>query len=143
MRDDDNTLPPEDGQDLSGQDAADALFNTPELQDFDSGPKATTSSQESDDFTPLSNGPKSRVEELDAVYDVPIQISAVLGRAIMPVNQLLKLGRGAIVQLDKRVGEAIEIFVNNKLVARGEVVVVDERLGITMTEIIKSDRNNG
>jgi flagellar motor switch protein FliN/FliY len=77
-------------------------------------------------------------KDLKAVFDVPVQISAVLGRAIMPVNQLLKLGRGAIIELDKKVGESVEIFVNNKLVARGEVVVIDERLGITMTEIIKS-----
>jgi flagellar motor switch protein FliN/FliY len=77
-----------------------------------------------------------RTESLDAVYDVPVQISAVLGRATMPVNQLLKLGRGAVVELDKRVGESIDIFVNNKLVARGEVVAVEDRLGITMTEIV-------
>lgn len=79
------------------------------------------------------------LNDLKAVFDVPVQISAVLGRAIMPVNQLVKLGRGAIIELDKKVGESVEIFVNNKLVARGEVVVIDERLGITMTEIIKSD----
>lgn len=78
--------------------------------------------------------------ELDAVYDIPVQLSAVLGKAHMPVNQLLKLGRGAVVELDKRVGEPVEIFVNNKLIARGEVVLVEDRLGITMTEIIKSDR---
>lgn len=78
--------------------------------------------------------------DLDAVYDIPVQVSAVLGRATMQVNQLLKLGRGAVVELDRKVGEAIDIYVNNRLVARGEVVVVDERLGVTMTEIIKSDR---
>lgn len=78
--------------------------------------------------------------DLDAVYDVPVQITAVLGKAHMPVNQLLKLGRGAVVELDRRVGEAVDIFVNNKLIARGEVVLVEDRLGITMTEIIKSDR---
>lgn len=77
-------------------------------------------------------------KELEAVYDVPVQVSAVLGRATMPVNQLLKLGRGAVVELDRRVGEAIDIYVNNRLIARGEVVVVEDRLGITMTEIIKS-----
>lgn len=78
--------------------------------------------------------------DLDAVYDIPVQVMAVLGKTTMQVNQLLKLGRGAVVELDRRVGEAIDIYVNNRLVARGEVVVVDERLGITMTEIIKSDR---
>jgi flagellar motor switch protein FliN/FliY len=78
--------------------------------------------------------------DLSAVYNVPVTISAVLGRATLPVSQLLKLGRGAVVELDRRVGESVDIFVNNRLVARGEVVIVDERLGITMTEIIKSDR---
>src|SRR5919202_6459119 len=79
--------------------------------------------------------------ELEAVYDIPVQVSAVLGRATMQVSQLLKLGRGAVVELDRKVGEAIDIYVNNRLVARGEVVVVDERLGVTMTEIVKADRS--
>lgn len=76
--------------------------------------------------------------DLAAVFNVPVQISAVLGRAVMPVNQLLKLGRGAVVELDRRVGESVDVYVNNKLIARGEIVVVEDRLGITMTEIIKS-----
>ena len=79
--------------------------------------------------------------ELEAVYDIPVQVSAVLGKSRMQVSNLMKLGRGAVVELDRKVGEAIDIYVNNRLVARGEVVVVDERLGITMTEIIKSDRS--
>ncbi|MBB4265393.1 flagellar motor switch protein FliN [Roseospira visakhapatnamensis] len=79
--------------------------------------------------------------DLEAVYDIPVQVSAVLGKAHMQVNQLLKLGRGAVIELDRKVGEAIDIYVNNRLVARGEVVVVEERLGVTMTEIIKTDRS--
>ncbi len=78
--------------------------------------------------------------DLEAVFDVPVQVSAVLGKAQLQVSQLLKLGRGAVVELDRKVGEAIDIYVNNRLVARGEVVVVEDRLGVTMTEIIKSDR---
>lgn len=85
-------------------------------------------------------GGRGGSRELQAVYDIPVQVSAVLGRATMQVSQLLKLGRGAVVELDRKVGEAIDIYVNNRLVARGEVVIVDERLGVTMTEIIKSDR---
>lgn len=81
-------------------------------------------------------------KDLDAVYDIPVQLSAVLGRSTMQVSQLLKLGRGAVVELDRKVGEAIDIFVNNRLVARGEVVVIEDRLGVTMTEIIKTDRTN-
>ncbi len=80
-------------------------------------------------------------ESLSAVYDIPVQVSAVLGKASMQVSQLLKLGRGAVVELDRKVGEAIDIYVNNRLVARGEIVVVDDRLGVTMTEIVKSDRS--
>lgn len=79
------------------------------------------------------------VEQLEAIYDVPVQVSAVLGKASMPISQLIKLGRGAILELDRKVGESVDIVVNNRLVARGEVVVVDERIGITMTEIIKSE----
>lgn len=78
--------------------------------------------------------------DLEAIYDIPVQVSAVLGRTTMQVSQLLKLGRGAVVELDRKVGEAIDIYVNNRLVARGEVVVVEDRLGVTMTEIIKGER---
>ena len=81
------------------------------------------------------------VSDLGAVYGIPVEVSAVLGKATMPVASLLKLGRGAVIELDRKVGESIDIYVNNRLVARGEVVVVEDRLGITMTEIIKSERN--
>ncbi len=79
-------------------------------------------------------------QRLTAVYDVPVQISAVLGRASMPVGQLLRLGRGAVVELDRKVGEPVDVYVNNRLIARGEVMIVDDHLGITMTEIIKSEQ---
>ena len=80
--------------------------------------------------------------DLEAVYDIPVTVSAVLGRSTMQVSQLLKLGRGAVVELDRKLGEAIDIYVNNRLVARGEVVMVDDsRLGVTMTEIVKADRS--
>ena len=77
---------------------------------------------------------------LEAVYDVPVQISVVLGKTSMAVSNLLKLGRGAVIELDKKVGEPIDIFVNNRLVARGEVVVVEDKIGVTMTEIIKNEK---
>ena len=79
--------------------------------------------------------------DLEAVFDVPVQVSAVLGRTRMEVGDLLKLGPGAVLELDRKVGEAIDIYVNNRLVARGEVVLVEEKLGVTMTEIIKADKN--
>ncbi len=86
-------------------------------------------------------GAPRTAQDLEAVYDIPVTVSAVLGKSTMQVSQLLKLGRGAVVELDRKLGEAIDIYVNNRLIARGEVVMVDDnRLGITMTEIIKSER---
>jgi flagellar motor switch protein FliN len=79
--------------------------------------------------------------DLEAVFDVPVQVSAVLGRSKMDVGELLKLGPGTVLELDRRVGEAIDIYVNNRLVARGEVVLVEDKLGVTMTEIINAERN--
>ncbi|NRG17592.1 flagellar motor switch protein FliN [Rhizobiales bacterium] len=78
--------------------------------------------------------------DLEAVFDVPVQISAVLGHSRMHVSDLLKLSSGTVLELDRKVGEAIDIYVNDRLVARGEVVLVEDKLGVTMTEIIKSDR---
>jgi flagellar motor switch protein FliN len=77
---------------------------------------------------------------LEAVQDIPVQISVVLGKTTMQVHQLLKLGRGAVIELNKKVGEPVDIYINNRLVARGEVVVVEDRVGVTMTEIIKADK---
>jgi flagellar motor switch protein FliN/FliY len=76
--------------------------------------------------------------DLKPVFDVPVSVQAVIGRTTMEVANLLELGPGSVLELDRRVGEAIDIYVNSRLVARGEVVVVDDRLGVTMTEIIKN-----
>ncbi|MGZ5931066.1 MAG: flagellar motor switch protein FliN [Rhizomicrobium sp.] len=84
---------------------------------------------------------KRTAQDLEAVYDVPVTVSAVLGKSAMEVSQLLKLGKGTIVELDRKVGEAIDIYVNDRLVARGEVVLVEDRLGVTMTEIIKAGQS--
>src|SRR5437763_1241577 len=79
--------------------------------------------------------------DLEAVFDVPVQVSAVLGRTRMDIGDLLRLGPGAVLELDRKVGEAIDIYINNRLVARGEVVLVEEKLGVTMTEMIKAERS--
>lgn len=85
--------------------------------------------------------PQGHVErsasDLEAVFDVPVRVSVVLGRTKMPVSALLKLDTGTVIELDRQVGEAVEIFVNERLVARGEIVLVENKLGVTMTEIIK------
>ena len=85
--------------------------------------------------------PRHTAQDLEAVFDVPVTVSAVLGKSAMEVSHLLKLGKGAILELDRKVGEAIDIYVNDRLVARGEVVLVEDRLGVTMTEIIKTGQS--
>ena len=79
-------------------------------------------------------------EDLEHVFDVPVTVAAVLGSHRMAIGDMLKLQPGAVLELDRRVGEAIDILVNDRLVARGEVVIVEDKLGVTMTEIIKADR---
>ncbi|HOZ28414.1 MAG TPA: flagellar motor switch protein FliN [Hyphomonadaceae bacterium] len=76
--------------------------------------------------------------DLRPVFDVPVSVQAVIGRTTIEVAKLLELSPGTVLELDRRVGEAIDIYVNSRLVARGEVVVVEDRLGVTMTEIIKN-----
>ncbi len=90
---------------------------------------------------PYAEEGQTRVaQDLEKVFDVPVKVSAVLGRARMDVGDLLRLGPGSILELDRRVGEAIDIFVNDRLVARGEVVIVEDKLGVTMTEILKAEK---
>ncbi len=104
--------------------SSDATPNSPALLNNDAGAQEAL--------------PKHSAQDLEAVFDVPVTVSAVLGKSAMEVSQLLKLGKGTIVELDRKVGEAIDIYVNDRLVARGEVVLVEDRLGVTMTEIIKA-----
>lgn len=106
---------------------ADDEFNLPNLE-------------KKSDAEDSGGGGARTATDLEAVFDVPVSVSAVLGKAGMQVSDLLALSRGTVIELDRKVGEAIDIYVNNRLVARGEVVVVEDRLGITMTEIIKTDR---
>ena len=119
-----------------------------ELEDLDTDGEETAEDKAEETASPQANSDTSEIgdlprgaRDLEAVYDIPVQVSAVLGKSTMQVSQLLKLGRGAVVELDRKVGEAIDIYVNNRLVARGEVVVVEDHLGVTMTEIIKTERN--
>ena len=119
MSDDDNKLPLPDLENADAMQHADAVPLAPE------------------DSESLNRG----AADLEAVFDVPVKVSAVLGRARMQVGDLLNLGPGAVLELDRKVGEAIDIYVNDRLVARGEVVLVEDKLGVTMTEIIKAERN--
>ena len=124
------------------------MSETPDIEAEDGQPAGAE--MKLDEF-PASDGPLPEAQseddkigaDLAPVFDVPVNISAVLGRSHLSVAQLLKLGPGSVLELDRKVGEAIDIYVNNRLVARGEVVVIDERLGVTMTEIIKDGDSNG
>lgn len=78
---------------------------------------------------------------LQSVYDIPVQISVILGRAVMPVGQLLKLGKGSVIELDRKVGDAVDVFVNDRIVAKGEVVIVNDKIGVTLTEIIRNEKD--
>ncbi|WP_232492794.1 flagellar motor switch protein FliN [Novosphingobium kaempferiae] len=78
-------------------------------------------------------------DDLQAVFDVPVKVQAVLGRSKMDIGDLLRLKPGMVVELDRRVGEPVDIFVNNRLIARGEVVLIDATLGITLTEIVRKE----
>jgi flagellar motor switch protein FliN/FliY len=114
-----------------------------ELSELEEETQSEVAPADGDGETGISDVPDvpRGAQDLEAVYDIPVQVSAVLGKSTMEVSRLLRLGRGAVVELDRKVGEAIDIYVNNRLVARGEVVVLEDRLGITMTEIIKTGRN--
>jgi flagellar motor switch protein FliN/FliY len=82
---------------------------------------------------------------LDSILRIPVTIQVVLGSATMPVANLMKLGRGAIVPLDHRVGEPVDVVVNGRIIARGEVVVVEDdnsRFGISLTEIVGPPTND-
>lgn len=103
-----------------------------ELQDF--SPETKPGEEETGDESP------KQLEDLEAVFDVPVKISAVLGRTNIEISDLLELEQGDILELDRKVGEAIDLYVNNRLIARGEVVLVDEKLGVTMTEIIANKK---
>ena len=112
----------------------------------DADPGGTLALEEFEPNAPLAtemqvDADDKSASDLAPVFDVPVHISAVLGRASLSVAQLLKLSQGSVLELDRKVGEAIDIYVNNRLVARGEVVLVEEKLGVTMTEIIKAERS--
>ncbi|MCG8532646.1 MAG: flagellar motor switch protein FliN [Desulfovibrionales bacterium] len=80
--------------------------------------------------------PDDGKRELDFILDIPLDVSAELGRTRLLINELLQLGQGSVVELNKLAGEPLEIFVNGKLVARGEAVVINEKFGVRLTDII-------
>lgn len=79
----------------------------------------------------------SRKPMLESIYDVPVKLTAVLGKTRMNIADLMALDAGSIIELDRRVGEPIDLYVNDRLIARGELVMIEGVLGVTMTEVVK------
>lgn len=83
------------------------------------------------------NGPGNMEKyDLDLILDIPLDVSVELGKVRMPVNELLRLGQGSIIELAKQTGDPLDIYVNDKLIAMGEVVILDEKFGIRVTNIV-------
>lgn len=80
-------------------------------------------------------------DSVEAVYDVEVSVRAVLGMAVMPMSQILKLGRGAVVELDRGVGDPIDVFSSDQKIAEGEVVVVEDKLAVSIGDIMRSKRS--
>lgn len=78
---------------------------------------------------------------LEALYDVPVQLSVVLGKTTMQLSNILKLGRGAVIELERNVGDPIDVYVNDKIVAKGEIVIVDNKIGVTLTEVVAGEKS--
>ncbi|VTZ24656.1 Flagellar motor switch protein FliN [Methylocella tundrae] len=104
------------------------------MSDVDVGATNLGERLDADSLT-QSNGGRN----LDTILRIPVVVQVVLGSAVMPVSNLLKLGRGAVIPLDHRVGEPVDVVVNGRIIARGEIVVVEDdnsRFGVSLTEIV-------
>ena len=102
-----------------------------DIEDIDAGEDADEVLDEAD----KSAAPSGETKSLDLILDIPLTVSVELGRSKMLINDLLQLGQGSVIELTKLVGEPLEVLVNQKLVARGEVVVVNEKFGVRLTDI--------
>lgn len=85
-----------------------------------------------------SEADATKDRNLALILDIPLRVTVELGRTKMPVNELLNLGQGSVIELNKLAGEPMEVFVNDKLIARGEAVVVNEKFGVRLTDIIST-----
>ena len=121
---------------------AEALAGDEKEQMQASQEKASLRAQASEavfkDMTDVARQPRpdQPKRELDFILDIPLDVSAELGRTRLLINELLQLGQGSVVELNKLAGEPLEVFVNGKLVARGEAVVINEKFGVRLTDII-------
>lgn len=87
-------------------------------------------------FDNLKAGPGSGDMNIDVILDVPVQLSLEVGRARIPIRNLLQLNQGSVIELERAAGEPLDVYVNGTLIAQGEVVVVNERFGVRLTDVI-------
>ena len=111
-----------------------AKENFEELEDLDDIDAAAEEDDELEDAG--ETAPLGETKSLDLILDIPLTVTVELGRSKMLINDLLQLGQGSVIELAKLVGEPLEVLVNQKLVARGEVVVVNEKFGVRLTDIV-------
>ena len=107
--------------------------------DFTNNPDQPTNSNNSNDQNQNQNKEEARnldISRVKMILDVPLKVTVELGRTKLLVNDLLQLGQGSVIELDKMAGEPMEIYVNDKLVAMGEVVVVNEKFGVRLTDVM-------
>lgn len=116
-------------EDLSAQELVPLTFDekVADLEDILTG----------DDATPVEQ--VAQMDEMEAVLDVPVKVKAVLGGAQVPVGELIRMRSGSVLELDRRVGEPVDVHVNGRMIARGELVLIDGLLGVTLTEIVNQD----
>lgn len=127
---------------MANQDNASEHQGQNEDQSIDISPAEETApeiNQESYEFSDLDEASKdAQSADLDFILDIPLEISIELGRTKMIINDLLKLGQGSIIELNKPAGDTLEILANNRLIAKGDVVVVNDKYGIRLTEVIST-----
>jgi flagellar motor switch protein FliN len=122
------------GQDKLAEDWSRALETGEEIQE---GKPLGGRPTEKANFDELQqNRPSGSSSDLDFILDIPLEVTVEMGRTRMLINDLLQLGQGSVIELNRLAGEPLDILVNNKLVARGEVVVVGEKFGIRLTDIV-------
>ena len=119
-------------EDETAKEDIEALEDVEDVEDIDAGEDA----DEALDEAGKSAVPSGEAKSLDLILDIPLTVSVELGRSKMLINDLLQLGQGSVIELTKLVGEPLEVLVNQKLVARGEVVVVNEKFGVRLTDIV-------
>ncbi|NNF99223.1 MAG: flagellar motor switch protein FliN [Desulfobacteraceae bacterium] len=126
--------PTNDKDQIQGQ-GTDGNSNRPNKGD--TNPDSATGGDQVHEFSSINKSPKKESEpDMNLILDIPLEITIELGRTRMLINDLLKLGQGSIIEIPKNAGDTLEILANNRLIAKGDVVVINDKYGIRLTEVI-------